>query len=116
MELNPLQLLIIGAIASVLGQLLKLLAAKFSQNVLSEKVVTTLVLAVSFVLGAIFMWPQLQPLFAAGDALTIAQNTIAAMGAVAGFAWAIYKYLLESLSDKLKLSQVFMLQPAVEDE
>lgn len=110
MELSTVQLFIVGAVAGLLAQAVKLVAVKIKKEAIGEKPVMLIVFAVSFVLGGAFMWPQLQPLFVAGEPFEIVQNLLSGMTAVAGAAWAVYGLLLGQVMDKLGLSQQKLLE------
>lgn len=105
MELTTVQLLIIGAIATVLAQGLKLLAAKVKGQVLSKQTVSLVAFVVSVILAVGFMWPQLQPLLVAGEPIAVMNAVVSGAAAVAGAAGLIYNLLAEKLFEKLAFTQ-----------
>ena len=93
MSLSPEQLLIIGLIASVATQLLKLAADRlgFTPN---QVIVNIALFVISLVLAYIWGAPDLPPL---SDPAALAVAILEAAAAVAGSASVIYNVLLDKV-------------------
>lgn len=100
--LTDTQILIIGLLASVLGQVIKLVFAYF-QYELSKVSITVVVSIVSMILAWIFN-PLVLPEYT-GDLLTYTMGVITMLSTLVGFAMVIYNLLLEKLFEKLSLSK-----------
>ena len=100
MELTVDQVALIGIIASVLSQAIKLISAKFQKDI-GEKVTMVTVFIVSLVLA--FIW--LNPLIPTMDWSVegIVMFLIEQIGSVLGFSVVIYTLLLKKLYEKLDL-------------
>lgn len=93
MQLSPEQLLIVGLIASVVTQVLKLASAKLGFNP-GRVVVNVALFVISLVLAYIWGAPALPPI---SDPAALAVTILEAAAAVAGSASVIYNVLLENI-------------------
>jgi hypothetical protein len=97
MELNVGQLYLIGLIATVLAQVIKLVGARFEWYP-GRRAITLIAFVVSVVLAFIF-WRPVIP--AETDPMVLAGAILSAATAVLGAAVGIYNVLLESLLKSL---------------
>lgn len=99
MELDPLQMILIGLVASAITQVLKVIAARLGYEAPRE-LVTAVLFLVSAVLAFIFLKPTLpdpgSPTFIT-DLVTLAT-------AILGAAVVIYNILLDKVYPALKLT------------
>jgi uncharacterized membrane protein len=93
MELNVGQLYLIGLVATLLAQLIKLIGAKWEWYP-SRRVITLIAFAVSIGLALVF-WRPVVP--AETDPMALAGAILSAATAVLGAAVGIYNVILESL-------------------
>ena len=100
MELNLLQLTVLGLVASALAQGYKLLFAKFGKDV-SGKVATGVVALLS--IGFSYFWLQPTLPVLTDNPILFVSEIIALAGTVLGFATAIYNWLLVKVFEKLDL-------------
>lgn len=100
MELELWQITLIGIVASILAQGLRLLAAKFGWS-LNRTIVSLVVLVVSIILAWLFEPPVIPP---ETDAMKLALNLLEQASAVMGVAVLIYNILLEKLFASLGLT------------
>lgn len=102
MELTATQVIIIGLVASVLAQGIKMLSAWLKKPV-GEKVTMVIVFISSLVLAYIFAQP---PVPVGGwDIPEIINYLVTQVSAVLGLAVAIYVMLLKMVFEKFKLTQ-----------
>lgn len=112
LELTPLQLAIVGLIATALSQGVKLLAAKLGDKKLSGELVTVIVWVVSFLTTAAFLWPQIGPLLTTpGDAAEVAGRLATVAFGVAGASYVVYNLLAQRVLEKFNLNQFRVLSP-----
>lgn len=100
MELTTQQVVILGLVAPVLVQIIKLLGAWFKKD-LSQKTIIIILFVVSIVMAFIFMLPQIP----AWDFESIMSFIFVQMGAVMGLASLIYLFLYKWVFDKLTLNK-----------
>lgn len=93
MELNVGQLYLIGLVATLLAQLIKLIGAKWGWYP-SRRAITLIAFAVSIGLALVF-WRPVVP--AGTDPMALAGAILSAATAVLGAAVGIYNVILESL-------------------
>jgi hypothetical protein len=93
MELNVGQLYLVGLVATLLAQLIKLIGAKWNWYP-SRRVITLIAFAVAVVLAFIF-WRPIIP--AETDPMVLAGAILSAATGVLGAAVGIYNVILESL-------------------
>ena|SRR3990167_9061861 len=93
MELSPENLAVIGLVASVVTQALRLVARHFGY-IPTREVVNVGLLAISVALASWFFG---LPIVEAGDPLAFAQALIAAAAAVFGSAALVYNLLLDKV-------------------
>ena len=113
MELTGEQVILIGVVASIVVQMVKLAAGWFGIS-LHRKGITfvlfgiSLILAVLFVRPAVPAWPVLSADPGAAALLIAAYLTdwIALLSAIVGFAVVIYNILLQKVFDALGLAVV----------
>jgi hypothetical protein len=95
-ELSVIQLFIIGTIASVVLQILKLISAKFNWKP-STRVVTLIGFVISVALAYFWTAPTLPPII---DPMEFAKALLEAATGVIGAAMVIYNVLLKALLEK----------------
>jgi len=100
MELTVVQIAIIGLVAVVLIQIIKLLAAKLGV-VLSKFWVSVVAMVFSIALAVVWQLPKLPVVT---DPLEFLLELLQVIGGVVGFATLIYNLLLEKLLDGLGLT------------
>ena len=100
MELTVVQIAIIGLVAVVLIQVIKLLAAKLGV-VLSKFWVSVVAMVFSIALAVAWQLPKLPVVT---DPLEFLLELLQVVGGVVGFATLIYNLLLEKLLDGLGLT------------
>jgi len=100
MELTVVQIAIIGLVAVVLIQVIKLLAAKLGV-VLSKFWVSVVAMVFSIALAVVWQLPKLPVVT---DPLEFLLELLQVIGGVVGFATLIYNLLLEKLLDGLGLT------------
>ena len=100
MELTVVQIAIIGLVAVVLIQIIKLLAAKLGV-VLSKFWVSVVAMVFSIALAVVWQLPKLPVVT---DPLEFLLELLQVVGGVVGFATLIYNLLLEKLLDGLGLT------------
>lgn len=100
MELTVVQIAIIGLVAVVLIQVIKLLAAKLGV-VLSKFWVSVVAMVFSIALAVVWQLPKLPVVT---DPLEFLLELLQVVGGVVGFATLIYNLLLEKLLDGLGLT------------
>jgi len=98
LELSVIQLFIIGAIASVVLQILKLISAKFNWKP-STMVVTLIGFVISIALAYFWTAPTLPPMT---DPMEFTKALLEAATGVVGAAMVIYNVLLKALLEKLQ--------------
>lgn len=108
-ELSLEQVLLIGFVAAVLAQIIKVIAAKLG-HVLHKDWITAIAFVLSVALAFIWIAPKWVP---TGDPMTDALNLVNQAGAVLGFATAIYNVLLEKVLAKLDGWMPEFLKPTV---
>ena len=101
MELSPEQIFIVGAIASVIGVIVKLLTAKISGFSISKFWMTIIVSVVSFVLAVVFNLPALPEYL---DPIQYVAAWLALISGYLGSATLIYNLLLDKILDKLEFT------------
>ena len=106
MELTVVQIAIIGLVAVVLIQVIKLLAAKLGV-VLSKFWVSVVAMVFSIALAVVWQLPKLPVV---SDPLEFLLELLQVVGGVVGFATLIYNLLLEKLLDGLGLTVARFLQ------
>ena len=106
MELTVVQIAIIGLVAVVLIQIIKLLAAKLGV-VLSKFWVSVVAMVFSIALAVVWQLPKLPVVT---DPLEFLLELLQVVGGVVGFATLIYNLLLEKLLDGLGLTVARFLQ------
>lgn len=99
MELDTLQLLIIGAVASIVTQLLKLLAARLGYEV-PRWIVTIVLYVVSAALAFFFLKPVLPD----PNSPTFIPDLIALATTVLGAATVIYNIILDKVFPSLRMT------------
>jgi hypothetical protein len=100
--LQSWQLLLIGGVAALVVQILKLLAAQFGWDI--HRGWTTVIAFVISVIMAYFFFP-VEVIFVPDDPMTSAQNLIAAASALLGSATLVYNVLLEKIATKFSLTK-----------
>ena len=106
MELTVVQIAIIGLVAVVLIQVIKLLAAKLGV-VLNKFWVSVVAMIFSIALAVVWQLPKLPVVT---DPLEFLLELLQVVGGVVGFATLIYNLLLEKLLDGLGLTVARFLQ------
>lgn len=101
MELTALQLLIIGAVATALSAVLRLLVAKFKGVEIGKGWMSVIAYVVSIVLAVVWLWPLQLP--AGGDPSEFVAALLGLASSVFGFATIIYNVLLSKLLDGVGL-------------
>lgn len=99
MNLDPVQLLILGTIASVVVQGYKWLSAKLNKPELSRTVLTAVLIAVSLVLSYLWATPQLPNI--TESPLEFVQAILSVASSVVGSAIVIYNWLLKAVFEKV---------------
>jgi len=102
MELTGTQIIILGLIASVLVQAIKLISAKFGWNI-GDKVTMVIVFVVSLVTA--FLWIAPTVPITGWDIPSLINYLIEQIGAVLGFSVVIYVMLLKLVFEKLDLTK-----------
>jgi len=100
--LDAWQLLVIGGLASVLVQVLKLIAAKAGVDI-HRGWLTVIAFVLSVVLAFIFF--PVSFLIVPDDPMATAQNLITAAATLLGSASVVYNVLLEKLFEKWNLTK-----------
>lgn len=106
-ELDAGQLYLIGLVASIVAQGIKLLYARKGKKV-SKRFITIIAFVIAVVLAYLFAKPELPP---ATDPMEFAMSLIGAATAILGSAVAIYNVALETLLEKLGDSIGILLEP-----
>jgi type IV secretory pathway TrbL component len=101
MELEVWQILLIGVIASILTQAIRLIAARFGNSKIPREVVSWIAAVVSLALAGLWLAPSVPRLEDPMDFLNLLINQASA---IVGFAFLIYNVLLARLIEKLGLS------------
>lgn len=112
MELSSENVIVIGLVAAVLVQGIKLAAAKL-QKPIGRKAITVIIFVIAVVLAFIWFTPVVpafpvvgeDPLVFAIAILAWLAQLIALASAVLGVATGIYNLLLEKVFDKLKIGK-----------
>ena len=100
--LDPIQLAVVGALAAIVVQVLKLIAANFGVDI--HRGWLTIIAFVLSVIVAYFFFP-VEVVIVPDDPMTTAQNVIAAAAALLGSATLVYNVLLEKLANKWNLTK-----------
>jgi len=106
--LNAGQLYLIGLIATVCAQVIKVVAKK-SGNDISKLGITLIAFVISLILAAIWFMPDLPPF--ADDPMTFALALAQTATAILGAAVAIYNVALEKLLQLLGRTFNVLLEP-----
>ena len=101
MELTPLQIAIIGLVASALTQGIKFASAKLGKDI-SRFWITVICYAVSVGMAIVFSSQQLN--IGGGDPAEWMSSLLAAATAVFGLATLIYNLILRQVFDKLGIT------------
>ena len=109
MELEIWQVVLIGLVASVVIQALKLIAAKFGV-VFSRAVIGWISAGVALALAVIFKWGELPPL--SGDPMELINALAVYLGIVVGWATLIYNIVFEKILGGIGLSVKRFLEKA----
>lgn len=122
-ELDAGKILVIGLIASVLGQILKLLFAKIGKPI-DRKVVTVILLIISLVLAWFWMnpvfpvfpvmTPEMEAMAYAVLLITFLGELLALASALTGFAVVIYNLLLQKVFEQTKIGDTAIKQLTAE--
>lgn len=102
MELTATQIIIIGLVASVLAQAIKMISAWLKKPI-GEKVTMVIVFISSLVLAYVFVQPAVP--IGGWDVPEIVNYLIQQISAVLGLAVAIYVMLLKMVFEKFNLTQ-----------
>jgi len=100
MELTTEQVILLGFIAPVIVQVIKLFSAWLKHD-LSQEVITVILFVVSVVLAFVFMPPAIPD----WSLQSIISFIFMQLGAVMGLAYIIYMFLYKWVFDKLTLNK-----------
>jgi len=106
MELTATQIVIIGLVASVLAQGIKMLSAWLKKD-LGEKAIMVIVFVVSLVLSFIWIMPLVPQIDWSVE--SIVAFLIQQIGSVLGFSVVIYTLLLKTVFEKMNLTKARFL-------
>lgn len=98
MELTPAQIIIIGLVASILAQVIKMIAAKYGQKFFTKAVVSWIVMGFSLVLSVLWLGPKFPPIDDPANFLLVLFQVLTQ---TAGFAVLIYNVLLARVLEKI---------------
>ena len=122
-SLDAGKILVIGLIATVLGQILKLLFAKIGKPI-DRKVVTVILLIISLVLAWFWMnpafptfpvmTPEMDAMAYAVLVITFLGELLALASGLTGFAVVIYNLLLQKVFEQLKIGETAIKQLTAE--
>lgn len=110
MNLDLLQLAVLGVVASVLAQAYKLVAAKLGTDT-SKKVLMGVISVVSIAIGYLWVRPQLPVM--GDEPLKFVEELFSVALSILGSATVIYRWLLSAVFDKLKLVKETFLPKSV---
>lgn len=106
-DLDPGKLYLIGLVATVVAQAIKIIYARLGKDV-SKRLITIIAFVISVILAAIWYRPELpSPV----DPMEFALALISAATTVLGAAVAIYNVLLEKLLQLLGQALNILLEP-----
>jgi hypothetical protein len=95
MELDPIQIFIIGLVATAIIQILKILSAKFAHVKYSKSTLQIISAVVSMLLGVAFLWGSL--MLDTSDPMLLIENILQAGGSIFLVATVIYIVILNKL-------------------
>jgi len=100
--LDPIQLAVVGAIAAIVVQVLKLIAANFGVDI-HRGWLTIIAFVLSVAIGYFFF--PVEVVIVPDDPMATATNLIAAASALLGSATLVYNVLLEKIATKFNLTK-----------
>jgi hypothetical protein len=103
MQLSVEQLLAVGAVASVIVQILKWIMAWFKVKEFSKPVLIAICFVVSTIMAYIFLAPSIPP-FDPNNMAVFINGLLSMASAVFGLAMALYGIMFEKILEKFKLT------------
>lgn len=108
MELNPTHLLVLGIVASVLVQVIKLVLAYWKGIVLTKRKISFFLVGIAIVMAVAFLYPELGVSFE--DPMEGISMLVSRAGTITGLAYLFYVWLLKYLVDAFGLDEERMIE------